>query len=411
VKTEAVVLDIDRMVAGGYGLARSAQGTVLVRGALPGERVTVRPALKAGVLRAHAIEILRPHPARVHDPLPPGADLPLAYEEQLPIKQGLVREALARIARLEHEVEPIAPSPRALAYRTAAQYVVVEGGGLGARAQNSNRIVPLSEDSLTSEPIAAAFRVCTERSLHGIDEVVFRASMSEGRVLVGLIGRKVGIAERIARVLEGSGVAGIVWGEPDGRGRFRGRSQVLSGEDRLLEDFGGMLATVTVQSFSQVNPLASGVLYREAATIAGAGERAVELYAGSGVLSFHLAGTFGEIVAIEISADAVRRGEADARRLGARGVTFHRGDARGARRFLPADVVVVNPPRAGLDQEVITLLATSAQPRIVYVSCDPSTWARDVGRLAEHGYKLSFARPYDFYPFTHHVEVLSLLER
>jgi 23S rRNA (uracil1939-C5)-methyltransferase len=137
----------------------------------------------------------------------------------------------------------------------------------------------------------------------------------------------------------------------------------------------------------------------------------VELYAGSGVLGFHLASVFGEITGIEISADAVRRGEADARRLGARGVRFHRGDVRGARRFLPADVVVVNPPRAGLGQEVITLLATSDQPRIVYVSCDPSTWARDVSRLAEHGYKLSFARPYDFYPFTHHVEVLPLLER
>jgi 23S rRNA (uracil1939-C5)-methyltransferase len=411
VKTDAVVLEIDRIVAGGYGLARSEHGIVFVRGALPGERVTARPVMKAGVLRAHAIEILQPHPARVHDALPPGADLPLAYEDQLPIKEGLVREALARIAKLEHVLEPIARSPRALAYRTAAQYTVVDGGGLGARAQDSNRIVPLSEDSLTDEPIADAFRACTERSLHGVEEVVFRASRHEGRVLVGLLGRKVVIAERLARVLEGADVAGVVWGEPDERGRFRGRSQVLSGEDRLLEDFGGVLATVTVQSFSQVNPLASGVLYREAVTIAGAGERAVELYAGSGVLGFHLASMFGEIQAIEISADAVRRGEADARRLGARGVTFHRGDARGARRVLPADVVVVNPPRAGLGQEVITLLATSAQPRIVYVSCDPSTWARDVGRLGEHGYKLSFARPYDFYPFTHHVEVLSLLER
>jgi 23S rRNA (uracil1939-C5)-methyltransferase len=174
--TDAIVLEIDRMVAGGYGLARSANGTVLVRGALPDERVTARPALKAGVLRAHAIEILSPHPGRVRDGLPPGADLPLAYEDQLPVKEGVVREALARIAKLEHVLEPIARSPRALAYRTAAQYtvvVVVDGGGLGARAQDSNRIVPLSEDSLAGDPIAGAFRVCASRSLHGVEDVVF----------------------------------------------------------------------------------------------------------------------------------------------------------------------------------------------------------------------------------------------
>lgn len=411
-KPGTVEVQIERIVAGGYGLARTPDGTVLVRGALPGERVTCRPQLRSGALRAHAIDILEPHPRRSSIELPPGADLPLAYDAQLPVKEELVREALARIAKLEFELEPIHPSPRELGYRTAAQYAVIDGGGLGAMAIDSDRVVSLASDPLVAEPIATAFDVLSARTLHGIEQVSFRASIHEGRVIAALHGQRAGTpVERVARGLEDGGVAGVVWAETDARGRFRGRARVLSGEDRLLEDFGGILATVTVQSFAQVNPPAAGALYVEAASLAGTGTRALDLYAGAGILGLHLAGSFAEVIAVEIAADAVRRGEGDARRLGARTLKFHRGDARAATRFLPAEVVVVDPPRAGLSADVTEVLVSGRPGRIVYVSCDPTTWARDVGRLVGAGYELRFARPYDFYPYTHHVEVLSLLER
>src|SRR5687768_2611662 len=147
-KPGTIELRIDRIVAGGYGLARSDRGTVLVRGALPGELVTARPVLKSGALQAHAIQVLEPHPARYQAELPPGADLPVGYAEQLPIKHGLVADALERIAKLDVALEPIYPSPHPLGYRTAAQYAVVEGGGLGARAAGSDRIVLLDSDPL-----------------------------------------------------------------------------------------------------------------------------------------------------------------------------------------------------------------------------------------------------------------------
>ncbi|MFA5890890.1 MAG: RsmD family RNA methyltransferase [Actinomycetota bacterium] len=410
-KPGTVVLEIEQIVAGGYGLARAPEGTVLVRGALPGELVTARPTRSAGVLRAHVVEILRPNPARVDFALPPGADLPMKYEAQLPVKEGLVRAALSRIAKLDCEVEPIHPSPRELGYRTAAQYVVTSEGTLGARARDSDRIVPLTEDALVADPIARAFSVCAARSLHGISEIAFRASLREERVLVGVVSERVQLAERVALALTDSGAAGVVWAAPDARGRFRGRVRVLAGADRLREDFGGVPATVAVQSFAQVNPLAAGAMYLEAAELAGAGRRALDLYAGSGVLGLHLARAFEEVVAVEISPDAVRLGEADARRIGAGNVVFRRGDARIGARHFPVDAVVLDPPRAGLAAEVLALVVEHAPPRIVYASCDPSTWARDVGYLARAGYRLRFVRPYDFYPFTHHVEVLSLLER
>ncbi len=407
--TDVVELEIERIAVGGYGLARTSSGVVFVRGALPGERVTARPRPRDGVLKAHAISILEPHPQRVDLGLPPGADLPLIYEAQLPIKQSLVEEALRRVASLDVALQPIAPSPHTLGYRTAAQYAVA-ATGLGARATDSNKIVPLEGDPLVVEPINAVLRALHDRTLHGVVEVAFRASVHEDAVVIGLLGdaHNRRAAERHVSVLA-SHARGVVWSEVDARGRFRGRTTVLHGTDRLLEDY-GIVATVTVQSFAQVNPAAAARLYREASIISGVAPRALDLYAGGGVLGLHLAPLFDEVVAVDISNDAITRGRADARRLGVRNMTFHRGDARALARFLPADLVAVDPPRAGLSEDVAQLLAHHRPPRILYVSCDPTTWARDIARLVAGGYRLTFARPYDFYPFTHHVEVLSLLE-
>lgn len=410
VKAGTVELDIERIVPGGFGLARTAEGVVFVRGALPGERLTARPREVSGVLRAFAIEILEPHPARVTFELPPGADLPIAYEEQASIKHGLVADALARIAKLDAEIEPVRPSPSALGYRTVAQYVAVEGGGLGARALGSDRIVPLHADALIAEPLVRAFDACRARDLAPATQVVFRGSIHEDRVLVGLLGDRTQRLERLARTLHGSRIAGVTWGETDARGRFRGKSKLLEGEATLLEDLGGILVSVSVDSFSQVNPLAAGRLYLDAATVAGSGARALDLYAGSGVMGMHLARSFTDVVAVEIAPEAVKRGRKDARRLGIENLTFDHADARTASRFFPADVVVVDPPRAGLSEGTVALLLAQQPERIVYISCDPSTWARDVGRFTASGYALTLARPYDFYPFTHHVEVLSVLD-
>lgn len=411
-KAGVVELEIERIVAGGAGLARTDAGVVLVRGGLPGEVVTARPRESGGgVRRAHVIDILRPHPARLADELPPGADLPLAYEAQLPIKHGLVVEALQRIAKLDAPVEPVRPSPKPLGYRTVAQYAVVDGSGLGARAIDSDRIVPLQSDPLLAEPLARAFAVCADRTLHGIEEIVLRGSLREDRCLVGLVGDAKAPLGRIARGLGDAGIAGVAWAAPDPRGRFRGRTRQLAGAAMLLEELGAVVASVSVDSFSQVNPLAAGGLFLDAAEAAGSGGRALDLYAGSGILGMHLATRFDEVIAIEISADAVRRGRSDAKRLGIDNLTFVRADARGASRSFPADVVVVDPPRAGLSEATRSLLIEQRPARIVAISCDPTTWARDVAALCTAGYRLTLVRPYDFYPCTHHVEVLSILER
>ncbi len=402
-----VILTVEKLVPGGYGLARSPQGVVLVRGGLPGEVVRARLTRKRGTLWAEEVELLEARPDR-YPGLPPSADLPLAYESQLPLKEGLVREALLRTAKLDFPLSPIVPSPRPLAYRTAAQYARHPLGGLAYRLPESQSLVRIAKDPLVAEPLAWALEVLGSWPLP-VEEVVLRGSLLEGGVLLGLIGPSPEPLKRAAQALVREGFRGVVWGAP-ARGRLQGATRTLAGRSTLLERFGPLTATVGLRSFAQVNPLAAGALLEEALALGGEGRRALELYAGSGLFSLLLSPRFQEVVAVEVNKEAVARGEEDRRRLGIPNVRFLLGDAREAGSLGRFDLVVLDPPRAGLAPEVRSYLLESRPPRILYVACDPVTWARDVGALVQGGYRLSFARPYDFFPFTHHVEVLSLLE-
>lgn len=401
-------LTIEKLIPGGLGLVRTPDGVALVRGGLPGEVVEARLERRKNHWEGEVTEVLEPHPQREEGPWPPSVDLPLAYEAQLPVKTGFVREALERIARLEVELEPIQPSPRSLGYRAAAQYAVMPGGGLAYRYPKTHNLLLLEHDPLLAPPLEQVFAQLRPLRL-ACFEVALRGSLREGRVLLGLIGGDLKRLQSVAREVLGPEVAGVVWAEEHPAGRFRGRVQALAGVGTLLEDFGGMLCSVSVQSFAQINPEAAGRMYLEAARIAGEGQKAVELYAGSGVLGFHLARGFEEVLAVEISKDAVKRGEADRARLGVSNLRFHRGDASELAKLGTADLVAVDPPRAGLSPQTMQALLEARPARLLYISCDPATWARDVGRLAREGYRPQFVRPYDFYPYTHHVEVLSLL--
>jgi len=386
-----------------------------VRGGLPGEVVEAELTARKNHLEGWVTQVLKPHPARYQGPLPPSADLPLEYQAQLPIKQSFVQESLERIAKLNFEVAPIAPSPSygqpGLYYRTAAQYALHPLGGLAYRLPQSNELARILHDPLIATPLQPAFELLSNWPLANLEEVVLRGSIYEQKVQVGFIGGTARYFEKTAQALVQEGIAGVVWGESSPKGRFRGQVRHLAGATHLLEDFGGVLSTVNVQSFAQVNPKAAGLMFQEAASVVEPGHKAVELYAGSGVLSLHLAPLFSEMVAIEINRSAVRRGEADRDRLGVQNLVFKQDDARVLARHLPADLVMVDPPRSGLAPEVLASLLQEKPRQILYIACDPATWARDLGRLVQGGYRLRFVRPYDFYPFTHHVEVLSLLSR
>ncbi len=404
-------LGIEKLVTGGLGLARDERGVLLVAGALPGERVLARVQEARGVRQGHVLEVLEASPERVPAPDLPTADLAHArYDAQLAFKRGFVQEALARIAHLAHSVAPTVPSPGEWAYRNTAQYLVTPRG-LAYRERRGHAPLALDDDPLVLDALADFAGQLDAGALAPARELALRASLDTGEVVAALIGEGEPRAFlRASDHLLSAGAVGVSLAAPAGR-RFSAGVRLIAGEPEVLERYGDVRVSVSATGFAQVNPEAAGELYRAAATLAGSGARAVDLYGGSGAIARHLAQRFGRVMVLDVAGEALARGRRDCAREGTTNVTYRRGDAADLTDLGPLDAVIVDPPRAGLDQSARDALHASSTRRLVYVSCDPATWARDVGDLVRRGWQLGEVTPYDFYPQTSHVEVLSVLTR
>jgi 23S rRNA (uracil1939-C5)-methyltransferase len=403
---------IEKIVSGGFGLARTERGVALIAGALPGETVEAALQPKKGRLEGRVLKVLEASPDRVPfaRDTPPTADLAHAsYEAQLRFKRDFVVESLTRIAKLEADVLETQPSPEMWRYRNGAQYVVTEAG-VGYRQPGTHKAQLIRSDPLTTELISDGLHELEGEKLIPSGEIAFRASLATDEVLACLIGLgKPRDYYNARKHLEELGVSGVSFAFATLEGRFRAGVQPLFGLETILETYGDYQLSVSASSFAQVNPLAAGALYKAAVKLIGTGGSCVDLYGGGGGLAFHLAQGYERVTVVEINPDAVERGEADGQRLGIERVQFQRGDAAQI-SSLEADLISLDPPRAGLSPEALEVVVNAASPKILYVSCDPATWARDVARFVKGGYKLKHVQPWDFYPQTSHVEVLSLLE-
>ncbi len=406
-------LRIEKLVPGGLGLCRLPDGRIaLVRGGLPGELVEATLRTYKGKLDGVVSRVLEPSENRVDVPRssPPTMDLAHAnYATQCEIKRGFVLDALTRIGKVSAEVLPTRPSPQEWRYRNGAQYLVTPKG-LAYRRPGSNDPFVVREDPLVTELITDGLGDLEIELLEPATEIAFRASLETGEVLACLIGlgktRDYFNAREHLREL---GVLGVDFAFASLEGRFREGFTHLWGQERVLERYGEHLMSVNAASFAQVNPGAASQLYARVAELAGKGGSALDVYGGSGGLAFQLAPHFELVTVLEVSPEAVSRGRSDAGRLGLTNVGFIEGDA--ARMVkLESDLVAIDPPRAGLSDVALEALLKLRPARLLYVSCDPATWARDVGKLVrDGGYTLEIVEPWDFYPQTSHVEVLSLL--
>ncbi|GHF59675.1 tRNA (uracil-5-)-methyltransferase/23S rRNA (uracil1939-C5)-methyltransferase [Deinococcus metalli] len=403
-------LEIEKLVAGGLGLARDDSGVVLVRGALPGERVTVTLRSGKGVRQGRVAEVLRRSPDRVDGPELPTADLAHAsYDAQLVYKRAFVEEALTRIGKLRHDVADTVPSPEAWHYRNTAQYLITPQG-LGYRERRGSAAQVFEDDPLVMAQITAIVRKLDPTALDPAGEVAFRASHKTGEVVAALIGA--GEPRTFLRAsdhLMDAGVVGVSLAVPAGR-RFSAGVQLIAGESEIQEDFGDVQLSISATGFAQVNPPAAALAYRRAAALAGQGDHAVDLYGGTGAIGRHLAPHFRRVTVLDTDPEALARGRKDLAGAPLKNLKFRQGDAA-LLTEIGADVVVVDPPRAGLDDAARDQLQDSTADRIVYVSCDPATWARDVGDLVRRGWTLGPVTPHDFYPQTSHVEIVSVLDR
>jgi 23S rRNA (uracil1939-C5)-methyltransferase len=434
-------LQIESLAFGGAGVARAEGGyVVFIEGALPGDRVRARVhKRKRTYANARTLEVLEPSPDRVA----PLADHPgapwqvLTYERQLEIKQQQVDEALVRIGRLEgYELVPIVPAVEQWRYRNKLEYSFGRGpdGELvcGFHEPGSwERIRPLEDCLLASERANEARRAvlawCRAEGLEPFDRrartgllrnLVVREGRRSGQLQVRLVTAPGTLdGESLARAVPADG---LLWTRTDALAETTvgGETELLAGVAELDEQVAELALRISPEAFFQTNTEMAEQLYalisREAALQGW--ERVYDLFCGTGSIALTLASRAGQVWGLELSELAIADAIANAARNEIENTNFFAGDVRLALRELVAragrpDVVVVDPPRAGLSAKIVRRIIEAAPSRIVYVSCNPTTLAPNAAQLVEAGWALRRVTPVDMFPQTPHIECVALLER
>jgi tRNA/tmRNA/rRNA uracil-C5-methylase (TrmA/RlmC/RlmD family) len=413
VEQGSLELTVGPVAHGGWCVARHEGRVVFVRHALPGERVLAQVTEETTrFLRADAVEILEPSPDRVVPPCPyagpgrcGGCDWQHAtLEAQRALKSAVVREQLSRLAGIEREVvvEEVPGAKDGLGWRTRVQFAARPGGELGFRKHRSHDIEVVDACLIAHPEVEAVGAELREWQGASVVEVIASSAGDRAVVVRPRPRRSVTVPDLDAD-------ASILLDQGKGHTAPRRGSGVLN------EQAGDREFRVAGSGFWQVHPGAAETLLDAVLSYAAPepGEWALDLYCGVGLFAAGLAegvGAEGAVFGLESEASAVRDARANLRDLPQARVERGRvEEALDRFQIERADIVVVDPPRAGLGREVVERIAALEATRIVYVSCDPATLARDLAWLAERGYRLVDMRAFDAFPMTHHVECVALL--
>ena len=436
-------LVIDGYAADGAGVARLDGQVVFVQGGIRGEECLVRLThVGRSALWGTVKEVLTPSPARVAPDCPyfpkcGGCQFRhMSYAEELEAKRVKVADALRRLGGADIEVPPVLGAAEPDRYRNKVQFPVSRGPKVGFYRARSHEVIDVADCLLQPEAASRLRRAVKdwitqyaipaydERAKTGLVRHVYVRVNRAGESLCCLLvnGRGVPREAELVRALRAAqpGLAGIVLGIN------RSHSNVILGEayrtlwgaDALNDTLCGLTFRLSVPSFYQVNPDQTEALYGKALELAGltGKETVLDLYCGIGTISLMLARRAAMVWGAEVVPQAVDDAVANAARNGVTNARFLCGDAGEAARRLAAEgvrpeVICVDPPRKGLAEDVVDTVAARGPERIVYVSCDPATLARDVKRFARHGYVLRAAQPVDMFPRTQHVETVVLLSK
>lgn len=431
---EQLELEIESLAFGGRGVARAGGLVVFVSGGLPGDRVRAEVTKgKKRFAEARAVELLRPGAERVPDrcvhggePCPGAPWQGLPYERQLSEKTAQVGEALRRLGELEgFELEPMVPALEQWRYRNKLEYSFGELDGetaLGFHARGRwDLIVDVEDCLLASEAGNAARNEVREWArLEAVPPydatsrsgVLRNLAVREGRRTGQIQTRLVTAPARFPR--PPVDLHTTVEGDSGGTD---GPTGVL-GSERLRERLGDLDLEMSHSAFFQTNTEMAERLYAAVAELAGLSgrERVFDLYCGIGTIGLTLAADAGEVWGLEIVPEAIEDAAANAERNGIGNARFLAANARTGVRPLLAeagkpDVVVIDPPRAGLSAKIVRRVLECEARRIVYVSCNPTTLAPNAAQLTEAGYSLRRVRPVDMFPQTPHIECVALFDR
>ena len=438
-KGEELELRITALAQGGRGVARTTGGfVVFVGGGLPGDLVRARVGkTKRSYAEAAPLELIEPAPDRIADacvhggePCPGAAWQGLPYELQLEHKRQQVGEALVRLGGFdaaEVEVEPIVEAVEPWRYRNKLEYSfgapsAQDAPALGFHARGRwDEVVDVDDCKLASAANNAARNAVRDWAAREAVPAFDKASGAG--VLKNLIvreGRRSGQIQTRLVTTEAEiprppvDLHTIVPAQSSGTDGPTG----ALGAEYLSERLGELDLRVSHTAFLQTNTETAERLYAAAREFAalGAGERLFDLYCGIGTIGLGMAADAGEVWGVESVAAAIADAEANAELNGITNARFRAADARlGIRPLLDEagrpDVVVIDPPRAGLSAKIVRRVLECEAQRIVYVSCNPTTMAPNARQIVEAGYRLVRVRPVDMFPQTPHIECVALLER
>lgn len=442
-KNQEHTVTIEGYGEGGMGVARIDGRVVFVHGALRGEkcRVLILKTLKS-VAFAKVLEVLEPSSERITPDCPyfprcGGCTYRhIRYEEELRLKKQRVQDNLSRIGGSDVTVEEILGAQDTLRYRNKAQYPVSKDGAVGFYRARTHEVIECEhcllvkpEADAAAEALREYMQSCRvagydEKTGRGLVRHLYIRSNAAGESLVCVLvnGDKLPKEDRLVTLLRDAcpKCTGIVLGTNTKKGNviLGDRYRTLWGSDRLEDTLCGKTFRLSVPSFYQVNRVQAERLYAKAIEFAGltGQETVLDLYCGAGTITLALSDHAKKVLGAEIVPEAIDDARENAARNGVKNAEFFCGDASDvakklARENLRPDVITVDPPRKGLAADVVESIAEMQPGRVVYVSCDSATMARDVKRLADLGYTAQRACAVDMFPRADHIETVVLLSK
>ena len=440
-KNQEHTVTIEGYGEGGMGVARIDGRVVFVHGALRGEkcRVLILKTLKS-VAFAKVLEVIEPSSERITPDCPyfprcGGCTYRhIRYEEELRLKRQRVQDNLSRIGGSDVTVEEILGARDTLRYRNKAQYPVSKDGAVGFYRARTHEVIECEhcllvkpEADAAAEALREYMQSCRvagydEKTGRGLVRHLYIRSNAAGESLVCVLvnGDKLPKEDRLVTLLRDAcpKCTGIVLGTNTKKGNviLGDRYRTLWGSDRLEDTLCGKTFRLSVPSFYQVNRIQAERLYAKAIEFAGltGQETVLDLYCGAGTITLALSDHAKKVLGAEIVPEAIDDARENAARNGVKNVEFFCGDASDvakklARENLRPDVITVDPPRKGLAADVVESIAEMQPGRVVYVSCDSATMARDVKRLADLGYTAQRACAVDMFPRADHIETVCQL--
>ncbi|MGH7321334.1 MAG: 23S rRNA (uracil(1939)-C(5))-methyltransferase RlmD [Candidatus Rokuibacteriota bacterium] len=446
---DLLTVDVTDLAFGGEGVARAGGYVVFVPGGVPGDRLDVRlTQIRPRFARAEIERLHTPSPLRTDPPCPyfgrcGGCRLQhVRYEAQLEFKQRQVGDCLSRLGSLgEVSLSPIIGAPELYGYRNKMEFTFAEAEGRAVvglhEAERYDAILDIERCLLQSDSMNAVLaevrafvreqgaRVYRQEAEDGLLRfLMLREGRATGEGMVNLVTASpdVSMARGLADWLRDRcpQVTSVVLNvNPKKAAVAVGvEEHPIAGNETIRERLGGIEFSISANSFFQTNTQQAERLFAVVADYAAltGRETVFDLYAGTGAISLLLARRARAVYGIELVPAAI---EDATRNAGANGIgncTFLPGEVRHVlpellRRGIRAEVVVADPPRAGLHPKALRAVQALAPARIVYVSCNPATLARDLAILRAGGYRITAVQPIDMFPHTPHIEVVARLER